>query len=185
MCVGTDRSYKIRTGLNIRPSSSTRSSMLLSAYAERLCFNLHKLPHHPLISGVLFSPQLSVSGTSKNHRHYLRCRAFVLSPIKVFSSCVMAKLFFIIIGITSQDLKKIKLRYKTMANGKPGAPKGTVNNPKGKNQYVSEKGLGEKDSRIQLVLSAEHKRIFKEAAKKQGMSLSSWMVEAALKAAES
>ena len=72
-----------------------------------------------------------------------------------------------------------------MADGKPGAPKGAVNNPKGKNQYASGKGQGEIDSRIQVRLSAEHKRLFKEAAEKEGMSLSRWIVKAALKAAES
>ncbi len=69
-----------------------------------------------------------------------------------------------------------------MANGKRGVHKGTVNNPKGKNQYVTAKGQGEKSARLQIVLSAEHKRILKEAAQKEGMSLSSWIVEAALKA---
>ena len=72
-----------------------------------------------------------------------------------------------------------------MTNGRRGVPKGTVNNPKGANQYVSCKGLGEKDSRVEVRLSAEQKRIIKEAAQKEGMSLSSWMLEAALKAAES
>ena len=72
-----------------------------------------------------------------------------------------------------------------MADGKPSAPKRRANNPKGKNQYVSEKGLGEKNARLQIVLSAEHKRILKEAAQKKGVSLSSWMVELALKAASS
>ena len=72
-----------------------------------------------------------------------------------------------------------------MADGKPGAPKGAVNNPKGKNQYANGKGQGEIDSRIQVRLSAEHKRLFKEAAEKEGMSLSRWIVKAALKAAES
>ena len=72
-----------------------------------------------------------------------------------------------------------------MADGKPGAPKGAVNNPKGKNQYASGKGQGEIDSRIQVRLSAEHKRILKEAAQKEGMSLSRWIVEVGLKAAKS
>jgi len=72
-----------------------------------------------------------------------------------------------------------------MANGRRGVPKGTVNNPKGANQYVSAKGQGEVDSRIEVRLSAEHKRILKEAAQKKGMSLSRWIVEIGLKAAES
>ena len=72
-----------------------------------------------------------------------------------------------------------------MANGRRGVPKGTVNNPKGANQYVSAKGQGEVDSRIEVRLSAEHKRILKEAAQKEGMSLSRWIVEIGLKAAKS
>ena len=72
-----------------------------------------------------------------------------------------------------------------MTNGRRGVPKGTVNNPKGANQYVSAKGQGEKDSRVEVRLSAEHKRIFKEAAEKEGISLSSWMVKAALKTVKS
>ena len=69
-----------------------------------------------------------------------------------------------------------------MASGKRGVPKGTVNNPKGANQYVSGKGQGEKDARLQLVLSAADKRILKEAAQKKGRSLSNWLVELALEA---
>ena len=69
-----------------------------------------------------------------------------------------------------------------MASGKRGVPKGTVNNPKGANQYVSGKGQGEKDARLQLVLSAADKRILKEVAQKKGISLSSWLVELALEA---
>ncbi len=72
-----------------------------------------------------------------------------------------------------------------MADGKPGAPKGAVNNPKGKNQYASGKGQGVIDSRVEIRLSAEHKRILKEAAQKEGMSLSRWIVEVGLKAAKS
>ncbi len=70
-----------------------------------------------------------------------------------------------------------------MANGRRGVPKGTVNNPKGANQYAAGKGQGQKDSRILLVLSAQDKCLLKEAAQKKGMSLSSWIVEAALEAA--
>jgi hypothetical protein len=69
-----------------------------------------------------------------------------------------------------------------MASGKRGVSKGTVNNPKGANQYVSGKGQGEKDARLQLVLSAAEKRLLKEAAQKKGISLSSWLVELALEA---
>lgn len=72
-----------------------------------------------------------------------------------------------------------------MADGKPGAPKGAVNNPKGKNQYATGKGQGEKNSRLEIKLSQEQKNLLKETAKKQGMSLSSWILKVALKAAES
>ena len=72
-----------------------------------------------------------------------------------------------------------------MANVKRGVKKGTVNNPKGANQYATGKGQGEKNSRIMLVLSAEDKQTLREAAQKEGMSLSSWIVEAALKAVSS
>jgi hypothetical protein len=70
-----------------------------------------------------------------------------------------------------------------MTNGRRGVSKGTVNNPKGANQYVSEKGQGQKDHRIQLLLSAQDKGILKEAAEKNGMSLSSWLLNLALEAA--
>lgn len=69
-----------------------------------------------------------------------------------------------------------------MTSSKRGVPKGTVNNPRGANQYVSGKGQGEKDARLQLVLSAADKRILKETAQKKGMSLSTWLVELALEA---
>ena len=72
-----------------------------------------------------------------------------------------------------------------MASGKRGVPKGIVNNPKGSNQYALGKGQGDKDARLQLVLSAADKRILKEAAQKQGMSLSSWLVAVAKEAAAS
>ncbi len=71
-----------------------------------------------------------------------------------------------------------------MANGRRGVPKGTVNNPKGANQYAAGKGKGQKDSRVEIVLSASDKRILKEAARKKGMSLSSWIVQLALEAAQ-
>ena len=69
-----------------------------------------------------------------------------------------------------------------MAKGRPGVPKGTVNNPKGANQYSSGKGQGQKDYRVQLLLSAQDKSLLKEAAQKKGMSLSSWLLEVALEA---
>ena len=71
-----------------------------------------------------------------------------------------------------------------MANGKRGVHKGTVNNPKGANQYANGKGGGDKDERLMVVLSKEDKLLIKEAAKKKGMSLSSWVLEAALEAAQ-
>ncbi len=70
-----------------------------------------------------------------------------------------------------------------MTKGKPGVPKGTVNNPKGSNQYASGKGQGQKDARVMVVLSPQDKLLLKEAAQKKGMSLSSWVLEAALEAA--
>jgi predicted HicB family RNase H-like nuclease len=71
-----------------------------------------------------------------------------------------------------------------MAEGKPGAPPGTVNNPKGTNQYASGKGEGQKDARLMVVLSHQDKLRLKEAAKRQGMSLSSWILEVALEATQ-
>lgn len=70
-----------------------------------------------------------------------------------------------------------------MAGNQPGVSKGTINNPKGKNQYALGKGQGEKKARLQIVLTATDKHILKEAAQKQGMSLSSWLVEVAKEAA--
>jgi hypothetical protein len=70
-----------------------------------------------------------------------------------------------------------------MAKGKGGVPKGTVNNPKGANQYASGKGEGQKDARVMVVLSPQDKLRLKEAAQKQGMSLSSWLLSVALEAA--
>jgi hypothetical protein len=71
-----------------------------------------------------------------------------------------------------------------MAKGKGGVPKGTVNNPKGINQYASGKGEGQKNARVMVVLSTQDKLLLKEAAQKQGMSLSSWLLEVALEAAQ-
>lgn len=65
---------------------------------------------------------------------------------------------------------------------KGGVPKGTVNNPKGVNQYAVGKGTGEKDARVMVVLSNQDKLLLKEAAQEQGKSLSSWILEVALEA---
>ncbi len=70
-----------------------------------------------------------------------------------------------------------------MAKGKGGVPKGTVNNPLGANQYAAGKGYGEKNSALYLRVSESDKRRLKEAAQKKGMSLSSWLLELALEAA--
>ena len=71
-----------------------------------------------------------------------------------------------------------------MAKDRRGVPKGTVNNPKGANQYASGKGQGYKDTRVQLLLSVQDKSLLKEAANKKGMSLSSWLLEVAKEAAQ-
>jgi len=70
-----------------------------------------------------------------------------------------------------------------MAKGKGGVPLGTVNNPRGVNQYAPGKGQGQKDARVMVVLSSQDKLRLKEAAQKKGMSLSSWLLEVALEAA--
>jgi predicted DNA binding CopG/RHH family protein len=72
-----------------------------------------------------------------------------------------------------------------MAADKPGVPKGTVNNPKGANQYACGKGQGQKNSRVELRLSDEDKRLLKEAAQKQGMTLAGWLLSVAKEAAAS
>jgi predicted DNA binding CopG/RHH family protein len=71
-----------------------------------------------------------------------------------------------------------------MANGKRGVSKGTINNPMGANQYAAAKGTGEKGDRVEVRLSAEDKRRLREAAQKNGMSLSSWILSVVLEAAE-
>lgn len=71
-----------------------------------------------------------------------------------------------------------------MAKVKGGVPKGTVNNPRGSNQYAPGKGQGKKDARLEIVLPATDKDLLKEVAKKKGMSLSSWMLQVALEAAK-
>ena len=70
-----------------------------------------------------------------------------------------------------------------MTTRKRGVPKGVINNPKGANQYVSEKGEGEKDARLQIALSSSDKKILKQAAQQRGMSLSRWLVQLGLEAA--
>ena len=70
-----------------------------------------------------------------------------------------------------------------MANGKRGVPKGTVNNPKGINQFSSGKLKKEKDARLEIVLPLADKILLKETAQKKGMSLSSWLLEVAKEAA--
>jgi predicted HicB family RNase H-like nuclease len=71
-----------------------------------------------------------------------------------------------------------------MAHGKPGVPKGTVNNPKGSNQYACGKGQGQKNSRLELRLSEDDKRLLREAAQKQGMTLAGWLLSVAKEAAQ-
>jgi hypothetical protein len=70
-----------------------------------------------------------------------------------------------------------------MTKSKGGVPKGTINNPKGANQYAKGKGQGQKNARLEIVLPAADKLRLKEAAQKKGMSLSSWMLQVALEAA--
>ena len=65
-----------------------------------------------------------------------------------------------------------------------GVPKGTVNNPLGTNQYAARAGQGEKDSRLYLRISDAEKQKLKEAALKQGMTLSSWLLSVAMEAAD-
>jgi hypothetical protein len=64
-----------------------------------------------------------------------------------------------------------------------GATKGTVNNPLGANQYATGKGQGEKDSRLYLRISEENKQLLKEAAQREGMTLSNWLLSVAIEAA--
>jgi predicted DNA binding CopG/RHH family protein len=70
-----------------------------------------------------------------------------------------------------------------MTTKKRGIKKGTVNNPKGANQYAAGKGHGEKNSALYLRISELDKLRLKEAAQKKGMPLSSWLLEVALEAA--
>ena len=62
--------------------------------------------------------------------------------------------------------------------------KGKANNPKGINQYAAGKGLGTKDSAIYLKISSRDKAKLKQAAKKQGKNLTSWLLSLALREAE-
>ena len=71
-----------------------------------------------------------------------------------------------------------------MAKGKPGVPRGTVNNPEGANQYASGKGEGQKNARLEIVLPVADKLLLKKVAANQGKSLSSWLLEVAIEAAQ-
>jgi predicted DNA binding CopG/RHH family protein len=72
-----------------------------------------------------------------------------------------------------------------MTTSKGGVTKGTVNNPRGANQYAKGKGQGEKDSRLYLRISEEDKQLLKEAAQKEGMTLSNWLLSVVIEAASS
>ena len=71
-----------------------------------------------------------------------------------------------------------------MAGKKRGVPKGTVNNPRGANQYASGKGQGKKNSGLYLRVSEEEKQFLKKAAQKQGMTLAGWLLSVAKEAAQ-
>lgn len=71
-----------------------------------------------------------------------------------------------------------------MANGKPGVPKGTINNPKGANQHAPGKGEGEKDTFLIVRISSTDKQKLKKAARKKKTTLSNWVLSLALEAAE-
>ncbi|MDJ0901484.1 MAG: DUF1778 domain-containing protein [Xenococcus sp. MO_188.B8] len=62
--------------------------------------------------------------------------------------------------------------------------KGRARNPKGVNQYAAGKGLGKKDSALYLKISSKDKEKLKEAARKRGLNLTSWLLSIALEAAE-
>jgi integrase/recombinase XerD len=53
----------------------------------------------------------------------------------------------------------------------------------GTNQYAVGKGQGEKDSQLTVRISSEDKQLLKEAAQKQGMTLSNWLLSVAIEAA--
>ena len=72
---------------------------------------------------------------------------------------------------------------KIMTTRKGGPPKGKANNPKGINQYGSGKNAGDKNAQLTVRLSFADKQKLKEAARKKGMTLSSWLLEIALEAA--
>jgi uncharacterized protein (DUF1778 family) len=67
---------------------------------------------------------------------------------------------------------------------KRGVPRGTVNNPRGVNQFCTGKGTGEKNAQLTMRLSDADKQKLKEAAQRRGMTLSNWLLEVALEAAE-
>lgn len=71
-----------------------------------------------------------------------------------------------------------------MVTKKQEKPKQEPNNPWGINQYAAGKGLGEKDAAFYMRLKSTDKEKFKEAAKKRGMNLTSWLIAVALEAAE-
>ena len=71
-----------------------------------------------------------------------------------------------------------------MATKKQEKAKRKPNNPRGVNQYAAGKGLGQKDAAFYMKLSSKDKEKFKEAAKKRGMNLTSWLIAVALEAAE-
>ena len=60
-----------------------------------------------------------------------------------------------------------------------------TNNPQGVNQYAGGKGLGRKDSSLYMRISSSNKRKLQEAARKQNMSLTDWLISLGLQAAES
>lgn len=82
------------------------------------------------------------------------------------------------------DRSAVKLGKVAMTTGKRGVPKGTVNNPTGINQYAAGKDQGEKAARMELRLSPQDKHLIQQAAQKQGMSLSSWVLSVVLDAAK-
>lgn len=62
--------------------------------------------------------------------------------------------------------------------------KGKAHNTRGVNQYAAGKGLGKKDSALYIKISSHDKEKLKEAAERQGVNLTSWLLSVALKAAE-
>jgi hypothetical protein len=64
-----------------------------------------------------------------------------------------------------------------MARGKPGAPKGHVGNPLGKNQYVDKAGEGILSGMIGFRVPVEVKEKIKEAAKTRNQTISEWLLD--------